>query len=193
MSKEFMNEATLKRLIEKIKSEFSKYLKRDGLSVTAEQGYEVSVTQTNTSKGLELKFVIPKGEKGEPGEQGPKGDTGETGVAGPAGEKGEPGPQGERGPKGDTGETGATGPQGPAGEKGDAGPEGPQGEKGDTGEPGPKGDPGIDGVTPKRGVDYWTEEDKADIKTYIDGEIGEIDAAFEELHTYAQALIGGAE
>lgn len=39
------------------------------------------------------------------------------------------------------------------------------------GEPGPqgeKGDPGADGYTPLRGVDYWTEEDKAEIKAYVD-------------------------
>ena len=123
MSKEFMNEATLKRLIEKIKSEFSKYLKRDGLSVTAEQGDEVRVSQSNTSEGIELKFTIPKGEKG---------------------------------PKGDTGETGAMGPQGPPGEKGDPGKDGVDGKN------------GTDGYTPVRGTDYWTEEDKAEIKGYVD-------------------------
>ena len=31
------------------------------------------------------------------------------------------------------------------------------------GEAGPKGDPGADGKTPERGVDYWTEADKAGI------------------------------
>lgn len=83
----------------------------------------------------------PQGEPGEAGPKGEKGDTGEPGPQGPAGEKGEPG---EQGPKGDTGETGATGPQG---------------------EPGPKGDKGD---TPKKGVDYWTEADKAEIKGYVD-------------------------
>lgn len=138
MSKEFMNEATLKRLIEKIKTEFSKYIKLDGLSVTAEQGDDVSVIASSVDGGIKLKFVIPKGE---PGEQGPKGDPGETGPQGPTGEKGEPG---EQGPKGDPGETGSQGPP---------------------------GNPGVDGYTPRRGVDYWTEEDKAEIKGYVDDAI----------------------
>ena len=50
--------------------------------------------------------------------------------------------KGEKGPKGDTG---ATGPRGPQGDKGD---------KGDRGEP---------GYTPKKGVDYWTEDELEDI------------------------------
>ena len=33
---------------------------------------------------------------------------------------------------------------------------------------GQKGAPGEDGYTPIKGVDYWTEEDKAEIKEYID-------------------------
>ena len=40
------------------------------------------------------------------------------------------------------------------------GPQGPQGERGPQGEQGPKGE---QGSTPVRGVDYWTEEDKAEI------------------------------
>lgn len=180
MSKEFMNEATLKRLIEKIKSEFSKYLKRDGISVTAEQGDNVSVTQSKTAKGIELKFTIPKGEPGAQGEPGLKGDVGPEGP---------PGIQGEKGDKGDTG---------PQGEKGEVGPEGPQGEsgsngisathswngtiltvtsasgtssadlKGEKGDKGVPGEPGINGYTPIRGTDYWTEADKAEIKGYVD-------------------------
>lgn len=31
------------------------------------------------------------------------------------------------------------------------------------------------------------------IKSYVDEKIGDIDAVLEELHNYAQALIGGAE
>lgn len=33
---------------------------------------------------------------------------------------------------------------------------------------GAKGDPGEPGYTPIRGVDYWTEADKAEIKGYVD-------------------------
>ena len=63
------------------------------------------------------------------------------------------------------GDTGATGAQGPQGEKGD---QGVQGEKGETGEQGPQGERGADGYTPKRGTDYWTEADIAEIKSYVD-------------------------
>lgn len=52
------------------------------------------------------------------------------------GPKGDPGPAGHQGP---VGETGATGP---------AGPPGPQGPKGDT---------------PEKGVDYFTEAEKAEM------------------------------
>lgn len=31
------------------------------------------------------------------------------------------------------------------------------------------------------------------VKSYVDEKIGDIDAVLEELHNYAQALIGGAE
>lgn len=74
--------------------------------------------------------------------------------------------KGEKGEKGATGATGATGAKGDKGDTGAAGatgPQGPQGEKGDTGATGAAGKDGTNGVTPVRGVDYWTEEDKAEI------------------------------
>ena len=66
------------------------------------------------------------------------------------------------------GEKGDTGPQGEKGEQGPEGPAGPQGEAGKDGETGPQGDPGY---TPKKGVDYWTEDDIAEIKSYVDDAI----------------------
>ena len=36
------------------------------------------------------------------------------------------------------------------------------------GEPGADGKPGKDGYTPRRGIDYWTDADKAEIKSYVD-------------------------
>lgn len=59
-------------------------------------------------------------------------------------------------------EMGAPGPQGPEGERG------PQGEVGPQGPQGPQGEQGVPGYTPQRGVDYFTEEDKYAIKSYID-------------------------
>lgn len=55
------------------------------------------------------------------------------------------GPPGPQGPKGDPGPAGADGAPGPQGPKGDTGPA------------------GADGYTPQRGVDYWTDADKAEI------------------------------
>ena len=101
----------------------------------------------------------PKGEKGEQGDIGPQGPQGETGPQGPTGEQGE---QGQTGPQG---EQGIPGPQGPAGEQG---PQGEKGEKGDTGETGATGEPGY---SPVRGTDYWTPEDIAEIKSYVDDAI----------------------
>lgn len=39
------------------------------------------------------------------------------------------------------------------------------GSKGATGD---KGNPGLSGKTPEKGVDYWTEADKAEIKAYVE-------------------------
>lgn len=68
--------------------------------------------------------------------------------------------------KGEPGEQGAQGVQGPQGEQGVQGEQGPQGEQGIQGERGPQGQTGAkgaDGYTPVKGVDYFTEEDVADI------------------------------
>lgn len=51
---------------------------------------------------------------------------------------------------------------------GPPGPSGPQGEKGDPGEPGKNGTNGENGYTPVRGTDYWTPDDIAEIKSYVD-------------------------
>lgn len=45
---------------------------------------------------------------------------------------------------------------------------GQKGDPGVKGEPGTNGTPGTDGYTPVRGVDYWTNDDKAEIKAYVD-------------------------
>ena len=54
--------------------------------------------------------------------------------------------------------------------KGEVGPAGPQGEKGDVGPQGPQGEKGEDGLTPVKGVDYFTKEEIDEIK-YDDTEI----------------------
>ncbi len=42
---------------------------------------------------------------------------------------------------------------------------------GSIGQPGADGKDGADGYTPKRGVDYWTDADKNEIKTYVENAI----------------------
>ena len=42
------------------------------------------------------------------------------------------------------------------------------GEDGKDGQPGKDGQNGADGYSPVRGVDYWTEADKDEIKSYVD-------------------------
>lgn len=46
---------------------------------------------------------------------------------------------------------------------GNPGPAGPAGEKGERGERGETGPAGVDGKTPVKGVDYWTDSDKDEI------------------------------
>lgn len=78
------------------------------------------------------------------------------------------GPEGPQGPKGDTGDPG---PQGPKGDTGDTGPRGPTGPAGADGANGPQGPAGENGYTPVRGTDYWTDDDIATIRGYVDDAI----------------------
>jgi hypothetical protein len=55
---------------------------------------------------IALEFDLPKGDKGDKGDQGDKGDTGDKGDKGDTGDKGDKGDTGEKGDKGDTGDTG---------------------------------------------------------------------------------------
>lgn len=80
-----------------------------------------------------------------------------------------------RGPRGYQGETGSRGPQGPKGSDfkyEDFTAEQLENLRGPQGEP---GQPGNDGYSPVRGIDYWTPSDIAEIQTYIDEKLGEIE------------------
>ena len=55
--------------------------------------------------------------------------------------------------------------------KGTDGKDGQKGEKGDKGDNGKDGADGKDGYSPIRGTDYWTPEDIAEIKTYVEDAI----------------------
>lgn len=60
------------------------------------------------------------------------------------------------------------GSKGATGDKGEQGIQGEKGEPGDKGDKGDKGDTGAAGYSPVRGTDYWTADDKAEIKSYVD-------------------------
>lgn len=50
--------------------------------------------------------------------------------------------------------------------------DGKDGIDGANGKNGKDGNPGTDGYTPVKGTDYWTADDKAEIQSYIDAQIG---------------------
>lgn len=93
-----------------------------------------------------------KGDRGDRGEKGEKGDKGDTGadstVPGPVGPRGEPGRDGTDGVDGRDGKDGAPGADGRDGVDGKTGPRGPAGK---------------DGKTPKKGKEYFTEEEVEEI------------------------------
>ena len=108
--------------------------------------------------------------------------TGQTGPQGIQGVPGETGPQGETGPKGDPMKIDATGTTDELAQY-DTEAKGfsflatdtgmvyikNSDTSGDWSDPvGFQGPAGKDGVTPERGVDYWTESDIAEIKSYVD-------------------------
>mgnify|MGYP003293308589 CR=1 FL=1 len=148
-----------------------------------------------------------KGEKGDKGEQGIQGEKGDTGETGPQGERGEKGEKGEKGEQGEQGENGngivvldyfadlsALETAVPSPKVGDAYGVG-------TAEPYDiyiygatsgwvnnghlQGAKGVDGTTPVKGVDYWTQEDKQSI---IDELLAMGIDVTEEINVYTQLL-----
>lgn len=129
--------------------------------INADGNWEVAGVDTNVPVTGPAGAQGEKGEKGDPGEKGEKGDTG---------------------PKGDPMKIDATGTaaeltQYDSEAKGfsflatDTGMVYIKNSdtEGDWSEPvGFQGPAGKDGVTPERGVDYWTEEDISTIKSYVD-------------------------
>ena len=124
---------------------------KDGIN--GQDGYSPTATITQTDNGAIITITDKNGTtttnitNGKDGAKGDKGDKGETGSQGIQGE---------------------TGPQGPQGEQGIQGLKGDKGDKGDTGATGTKG---TDGKTPVKGTDYWTEEDKEEIKEYVKADL----------------------
>lgn len=126
-----------------------------------------------------------KGDKGEPGEKGEKGDKGERGIGGtvvPANgfysfnvdENGDLWvnyPDNSNAPDikiNDSGELtidieGNTRNYNVGSVKGEKGDKGDKGDKGEQGIQGKQGDKGADGYTPLKGIDYFTDDDKAEM------------------------------
>ena len=75
--------------------------------------------------------------------------------------------------------------QGAQGKDGATGPKGDKGDKGDTGETGAKG---VDGKTPVKGTDYWTDADKTEIKNYVDKEVAKTNV-FSSYNTFAKSIV----
>ena len=140
-------------------------------------------------------LIAGRGEQGQRGEQGPQGIEGERGIQGLQGEKGEKGDKGDTGEKGERGINGTIVPSNgfysfSVDENGDLWLHYP--DDVDTPEVSLNGDgeliltlakdnslnigkvvgntgpQGKDGYTPIKGTDYWTEDDKAEIKSYVD-------------------------
>lgn len=68
-----------------------------GAVETGEPGTEANVTNTGTESAAVLRFVIPRGAKGDTGAQGERGLQGERGERGETGEKGDKGEPGKDG------------------------------------------------------------------------------------------------
>ena len=83
------------------------------------------------------------------------------------------------------------GKDGRDGVDGKDGAKGEDGKDGQNGQNGQDGADGADGYTPVKGVDYWTDSDKAEIQQYIDTQFGDIDTALDSILAIQNELIGG--
>jgi hypothetical protein len=137
-----------------------------------------------------------QGEKGEPGPQGVQGKQGLQGEKGEKGERGAQGIPGDQGPRGEPGQDGYTPQKGVDYFDGANGQDGKNGQDGSPGADGVscthrwegttlvvtsasgtsaadlKGEPGKDGSTPVKGVDYFTDGEKAELVQAVMDAIG---------------------
>lgn len=80
---------------------------------------------------------------------------------------------GEKGEKGEQGDKGEQGEKGDKGDKGERGIQGETGKAGADGKNGTDGKDGADGYTPVKGVDYYTNADKAEFESLLRSMLGE--------------------
>lgn len=147
---------------------------------------------TSTVDGhIHITFGLVRGEKGDAGPEGPQGPAGSDGADGRS--------FNVLGLYATIEELNAAHPTGSAGDawaigtseeniiyiwdtdaaawvaigdlQGPTGPQGPAGPQGSAGSDGKDGQDGQDGYTPVRGTDYWTDDDIATIKAYVDESI----------------------
>lgn len=152
-------------------------------------GYTMKVVDVEGEKTIN----ITNGAQGEKGDQGLKGDKGDKGDTGSQGLQGEQGLKGDKGEKGDAftyADFTAEQLEALKGEKGDKGDKGDTGEAGAKGEKGAQGNPGVDGKTPIRGTDYWTDADKSEILASLKLDV---DQTYNPISENAQSGIAVAE
>ena len=153
-----------------------------GTVTTVNSNEQASASLTKTSESsYAINLNIPAGETGPAGKNGADGQPGQDGKNGADGQPGKDGKDGksayelavENGFRGDLKAWLASlkGEQGPAGKDGVIGHDGAPGPKGDKGDPGAPGPAGPAGATPVRGVDYWTDTDKDEIKSWVENAI----------------------
>ena len=132
-----------------------------------EGGHRVNITDILGKKS----FDVMDGEDGQPGQDGAPGKDGEDGQPGQDGAPGKDGTsvtvQNVTASNADGGSNVVTFSDGKTltvknGSKGS------QGNPGQDGAPGKDGEDGAPGYSPVRGTDYWTDADKAEIKSYVD-------------------------
>ena len=118
------------------------------------------------------KDIQNKLENGEfNGKDGLNGQDGKDGIDGAKGEKGDTGAKGDPFLYEDFTAEQLASLKGEKGDKGEQGIQGIQGLKGETGEKGDTGEKGNDGYTPQKGIDYYTEEDKLELKSEIEADL----------------------
>jgi hypothetical protein len=164
----------------------------DGATFTPNVSTEGIISWTNDKGLANPESVNIKGPQGPQGERGLQGEQGKQGIQGEKGEKGDTGANGSNGKDGSNGTDGVgiKSVVQTTTSSADGGSNvitvtktdnttstftvknGSKGNKGDKGDTGATGSKGADGYTPIKGIDYFTEADKAEIVTAVIESLG---------------------